>query len=83
MNKKRSLNKYLFLIEKFVYECLTLIYFYFISENLEELKKEYEKVMEMIKQKPKEKSECMSNEQYVFKVNVLEQIFHWCLNILH
>lgn len=36
--------------------------FSFISENLEELKKEYEKVMEMIKQKPKEKSKCMSIE---------------------
>lgn len=38
--------------------------FLFILENFEELKKEYEKVMEMIKQKFKEKSKCMSIEQY-------------------
>lgn len=43
---------------------LNIDLFSFISENLEELKKEYEKVMEMIKQKPKEKSKCMSIEYY-------------------
>lgn len=60
---------------------LNIDLFSFISENLEELKKEYEKVMEMIKQKPKEKSKCMRLSSMV---NVFKQNFHcshWCLNI--